>query len=445
MSVRNGRKTWKSAAVLALSAAATLAGAGCGKQAAPAEKALPLVLYTTSISGPITDFERFTGRTEAFKSVEIRARVTGYLNTVNFIDGKEVAEKTLLFEIDPRPYQAENARASATLAQAEAKEKRLDADYRRISTLYNKGVSTREEFDRADGDLAEGKAAVGIAKAQLDLAKLDLSFTKVYAPIAGRLSRRMVDAGNLVKADETPLTTIVALDPMYVNFDIDERTVLRIRRLIREGKVKSRTESEVLVQAGLADEPDFPHEGTIDFSENKVDAGTGTLRVRGLLKNPPPRVLSPGMFLRVRLPIGSEHPAVMVAEQAISSDQGKKFVYVLHPKVDPKTKLLVNVVEARPILLGMLAEGNMRVVEEGLKPGELVVISGLQRVKAGSLVQAKSLKDELKSQAEKAKSKADAPSSATRADPASPPSTPAPPAGPTPPPPPVSGSSRTAS
>jgi len=201
----------------------------------------PTVVDSLPVSDEITDYEDFTGRTDAVFSVEIRARVTGYLDKVHFADGSEVAEGAPLLEIDPRPYQAELDRTEATVVQSEAHLKRLEADNRRATSLFNRGAISREEYDRITGDYAEANAAVGISKANRDLARLNLGFTKVTAPIAGRLSRRMVDPGNLVKADETALTSIVSLDPIYVYFDIDERTLLRIRRLIREGKVQSRS------------------------------------------------------------------------------------------------------------------------------------------------------------------------------------------------------------
>lgn len=340
----------------------------------------PVVLVSTPVSDEITEYEDFTGRTDAVFSVEVRARVTGYLEKVNFKDGAEVKEGDLLFEIDPRIYQAELDRSEATVLQAEARLKRLEADNRRANLLFNRGAISREEFERISSDFAEGTAAVGIAKANRDLAKLNVGYTKVTAPISGRISRRLVDPGNLVAADVTPLTTIVSLDPMYVYFDIDERTMLRFRRLIREGKVQSREAGAVVpVHAALSDEEGFPHKGTINFSDNRVDAATGTLRVRGSIVNPIPRVLSPGLFMRVRVPIGTPHYALMISEQSLGTDQGRKFLYVVNDK---------NEVVYRPVKVGPLNEG-MRVVEEGLSRGERVIVSGLQRVKPGAKVEPK--------------------------------------------------------
>jgi len=346
----------------------------------------PVVMVGQPVTKEVSDYEDFTGRSDAVFSVEVRARVTGYLDKVLFEDGSEVKEGDVLFQIDPRPYEAALAAAEATVVQSEAHGKRLEADHRRASNLFTRGAISREEVDRIAGDYAEASAAVGIARAQRDLAKLNLQFTKVTAPIGGRTSRRLVDPGNLIQADTTSLTSIVSLDPMYVYFDVDERTMLRIRRLIREGRMKSRTEAEVPVLVGLSDEEGFPHRGLINFSDNRVDPSTGTLRVRGVLDNPKPehganRPISPGLFMRVRLPLGPPHQSLLVPEQALGTDQGKKFLYVVNDKDE---------VVYRPVSVGSLNEG-LRVIEQGLAPGERFVVSGLQRVRPGIKVEPKSI------------------------------------------------------
>jgi len=261
----------------------------------------------------------------------------------------------------------------------------------------SRGAIGREEYDRIIGDYSEAQAAVGVAKAARDMAKLSSEFTKVYAPIEGRLSRRLVDPGNLVQADVTPLTTIVSLDPLYVYFEIDERTLLRIRRLVREGKVKSRSEAKIEILVGLADEVDetgeflFPHHGEIDFSDNKVDAATGTLQLRGKLANPKSRggtrVLSPGLFAHVRLPVGDPHPAILVPEQALARDQGQRVIYVVKQeekvvkeKDKPDKVVVVDRVRKRKVDVRPHSKGLM-IIESGLKPGERVVVSGLQRIR----------------------------------------------------------------
>lgn len=382
-----------------------VAAATCGcdePKVAKSEKSPEAVLVSLPVTVEVTDFEDFTGKTEAVVSVEIRSRVSGYLDKIHFQDGDEVAEDALLFEIDARPYQAAADKAEATLKQNEARTKRLDSDLRRANALLGRGSISREEFDKIASDEAEGLASTGIVKADLDLARLNLSFTKVKAPSAGRLSRRMVDAGNLVKADDTALVSIVSLDPMHVTFDIDERTLLKIRRLIADGKIKSRQEAEIEVMIGLADEPDFPHRGTINFSDNRIDPGTGTLRVRAVTPNPKPRVLSPGLFVRVRLPIGASRRAIVVPEQAVGTDQGKKFVYVVI-KGDKDEK-----VARRPVEVGALRAG-MREIKSGVKMEDRVIVSGLQRVRENTKVSPEFQSAERPTEPKVAASKAPAP------------------------------------
>jgi len=385
----------------ALGIAVSLAGAsGCAKtEAKPPPPKAPAVVTDLPIEREVSDYEYFVGQTTAKKSVDVRARVNGYLDKLNFKDGDEVKEGDLLFEIDPRQYDAEFARTEAAVVQAEAHAHRLEADYQRARNLKGREVLSQSEFDVVAGDYSEAMAAVGIAKANRDLAKLNQNFTKVVSPIEGRISRRMVDPGNLVKADETLLTNIVTLDPVNVYFDIDERTLLRLRRLLAQGKIQSHSESELQVDLALADEEGFPHQGTVDFSDNKVDQTTGTLRVRATVPNPKPRVLSPGMFMRVRLPVGKPHMAILVPEKAIGTDQGRKFVYVVKPGTDKDGKP-ADIVEYRPITVGSQQEimvgtrpEQRRVVEQGIALGERIVVSGLQRVRPGIAVTAISTKE----------------------------------------------------
>jgi RND family efflux transporter MFP subunit len=373
---------------------------GCAEEA-PRTKGFetPKVEVAFPATETVSDFEAFTGRFEAIFTVEIRARVTGYLDKVHFADGDEVNEGALLFEIDPRPYETELKRTEASLLQSEAHQRRLNADQKRANGLYSRAAIGPEEYDRIMGDFSEAQAAVGVAHAARDMARLSLEFTKVKAPISGRLSRRLVDPGNMVQADVTPLTTIVSLDPLYVYFEVDERTLLRLRRLAREGRIKTRTSGSVIpIMVGLADEVDedtgdflFPHQGEIDFSDNKVDPATGTLQLRGKIANPKSqagtRVLSPGLFAHVRLPVGDPHPALLVPEQALARDQGQRVVYVVETRTEtqkddnnkPRTveveKAFKRLVEVKPYSKGRM------VIEKGLKPGERVVVSGLQRIR----------------------------------------------------------------
>jgi RND family efflux transporter MFP subunit len=347
---------------------------GCGpSQAQPGpSQQPPEVLVSLPVSREVTDYVDFPGRTEAVNSVEVRARVTGYLDKVHFQEGADVKQGDLLFEIDPRTYQAEFARAEANLGQVQAHLTRMEADYQRASDLLPGRRISREEFDKTVGDRREASAALGVAKANRDLAELNLNFTKVCAPLSGRISRRYIDPGNLVKADETALTTIVSLDPIYAYFDADERTTLQLQRLIRQGKIRWSPGTELPVLLGLADEDGFPKQGTINFADNRVDPDTGTWRLRGIFHNSD-HALSPGLFVRMRTPIGKPYWATLLSEEALGTDQGQKFVYV----VDDKNK-----VEYRRVKVGRLHHG-LRVITEGLTPTERIIVSGLQRVRPG--------------------------------------------------------------
>src|SRR5262245_9331789 len=234
-----------------------LVAAGCTRKPPLADPKPPEVLVALPVQKSVTEYEEFTGRTEAVRTVDVRARVTGYLDRVNFREGADVKEGDLLFEIDPRTYQADVDRAAANLGVAEAHFNRLAADFQRAQAMVKRGAMSEEEFERVAGDRSEAEATVRASRAQLDLAKLNLSFTKVTSPLTGRISRQLVDPGNLVKADDTLLTTIVTSDPMYAYFDVDERTLLRLRRMVREGRIPSARETTLQVELGLTDEEGF--------------------------------------------------------------------------------------------------------------------------------------------------------------------------------------------
>ncbi|MFQ3592956.1 MAG: efflux RND transporter periplasmic adaptor subunit [Gemmataceae bacterium] len=367
---------------------------GCArKPEKPPPPAPPEVVVRTPLVQKITETEEFTGVTRAVQTIEIRARVTGYLDKVFFQDGKDVEEGTPLFLIDPRTYKAEFDKAEATLQQNEATLERLTADYRRAQAMMPGRAISLEEIDKIRGNRNEADAAVKAARAAMESAKLNLAFTRVTAPITGRLSRRLVDPGNLVKADDTVLTTIVSLNPIHAYFDIDERTVLKLRRMIQEKKIDSARHRPIQVKIGLADEDGYSRSGTIDFIDNQLDQGTGSLRVRATLENPPINgtyTLSPNMFVRVQLPVGTPQESLLVPEAALVSDQGNKFLFVLNSD---------NQVEARRVLLGQheLIDGeSYRVIKTptptsktqkvGLQAGERVIVTGLQRVREGITV-----------------------------------------------------------
>jgi RND family efflux transporter MFP subunit len=362
---------------------------GCNKSQTPATavaKKIPEVKVSIPVAKDVIDYEDFTGRMEACKSVEIRARVTGYLKSLHFQDGDEVKKDQLLFEIDQRPFKAALAQAEANLRLADAHLKRLDADFRRSQELFKSKTISREDFDKTSGDRDEAAEAVGVAKASRDTAEINLDYTQVRAPLAGRISRRMIDPGNLVKADDTLLTRINSLDSMYVNFDINERSFIRLRRLMKEGQIASVQENRAKVRLRLADEPEYLdpkgrpiHEGTIDFEDNQLDAGTGTYRVRAEVPNRD-RFFSPGLFVRVRLPIGKPHPALLISEQALGTDQDQKFVF----KLDDQNKTLV-----QPVEVGRKHDGLVEIKGEGLKATDRIIVNGLQRIRKGDEVVAK--------------------------------------------------------
>lgn len=286
----------------------------------------------------------------------------------------------MLFEIDPPYYEAEHARAEGVVAQAEARLARLKLDHARAVGLHADRTITKEQYDLVSGDLAEAEANLKAAKASLKIASVNLGYCTIKAPISGRLSRPNIDPGNLVKADDTSLslTRIVAQDPIWVYFDLDERTMLRLKRLVNTPDAEGIEGLKLPVFIGLADETDYPHEGALDFRDNRLDPNTGTLRVRGVFPNAD-RLLTPGMFVRVRLPIGEPQNALLVPEQAVGTDQGQKFVYV----VDNKDQITY-----RQVAVGKLYEG-MRVINEGISPGERIVVTGVQRVMPGMKVEAK--------------------------------------------------------
>jgi RND family efflux transporter MFP subunit len=335
----------------------------------------PEVTVVRPSAREVTDYEEFTGRLQAAASVDLRARVSGYLTKVAFKEGSDVKKGDLLFEIDARPYQADVDRADAALNLAEARKKRTDADFARAKALLERQAVSREEFDKIAAERDEAAAALAAAKADREVVRLRLSFTKVTAPIDGRIGRTLVDPGNLVKADDTSLGTIFSMDPIYAYFDLDERTLLRLTRLAREGKFKGLREGEVPADMGLADENGFPRRGTVNFVDNRVDPDTGTVRARAVFANRD-GALVPGLFARVRLAIGNPHKALLVPEEAIRTDQEQKVVYVVNDK---------DQVVSRHVVVGTAHDG-LRVIAEGLKPEDRVITGGGRRVRPGMTV-----------------------------------------------------------
>ncbi len=343
---------------------------------------------TVDVSQPVeravTDYVDFTGRTDAVFSTDIRARVTGYLVKMPFKEGDEVKKDDLLFQIDPRPYQAQFDRAAADVVLQEAKLKLAKADNVRAKNIYkmNPGAISLQDLDKYQAAEDEAKAAVDASKANLETYKLNLEFCKVTSPIDGMVSRYYFTLGNLANQDQTVLTTVVSVDPVYAYFDMDERTLLSIKNLLNEKKLSLGPDrSNIPVLLGLQGEKGYPHKGTINFVNNKVDPLTGTITVRGTFPNPKgpggARLLQGGMFARIRLPLGKPRPALLVADRALVTDQGLKNVFV----VDAENK-----VQYRRVTPGPLQEDGLRVIEEGLKAGEWVAVSGLQMIRPKMVV-----------------------------------------------------------
>ncbi len=345
--------------------------AGCSQSPAigPAPPP-PTVKVSQPVEHAVTDYADFTGRTMAVEAVKLRARVWGHLDKINFTEGAVVEKGAVLFVIDQRSYKAALARADAEVAQSEARHNRLLGDHKRAQALARAKAISAEDYERIAGDLAEADAMRKSTAANREVAKLNLEFTEVKAPISGHISRAMVTVGNMVESGETGgtvLTTIMSTDPMYAYFDVDDQTWVRVRAQFRNSLLDTPT-----VHLGLTNEKGYPHPGKLDFVDNQVDAGTGTLRTCGVFANKD-RLLTPGLFVRVRVPLGSSHAGLLVADRAIDTDQGQKVLYVVNRE---------NIVEKRVVKLGSLHDG-LREIASGLKTKEQVIIEGIQRVRAG--------------------------------------------------------------
>ena len=439
-------------AAVVLAVAATLSMTGCGRnaaaQAAQAAPPPPQVDVAQVVARRVTDFDEFTGRFEAVERVEIRPRVSGYIASVSFAEGREVKKGDVLFVIDPRPYEADYKHAKAQLDQARSQSELAKSERERATRLLQAHAISQEEYDTRVAGLQQADANVEAAQAALDTAALNLTFTRVTAPISGRISRALVTEGNLVTSGQTMLTTLVSLDPIYVRFDGDEQAYLKYTRLAREnaqarasaggakdagsagvngkqgvdagksGKVNGTTsraagkqalannlannqvpngtgvstgkaadvttvtavppeagEAGAAVMVGLADEPGYPHNGVMVFVDNEVDPTTGTIRGRARLDNHD-RAFTPGLFARVKLMGSNQYDALLINDSAVGTDQTVRYVLVVGAD---------NKVQYRPVKLGPIIDG-LRVITDGLKPGETIVVNGLQRVRPGSSV-----------------------------------------------------------
>lgn len=363
--------------VLALASAGLLAVSCKPAKTAPATQATPAsVTVAMPVKKRIMEWDEFVGRLASPKTVELRARVSGYLDKVHFKEGTDVKENDLLFTIDRRPYQAIVDRAQAELERTKTHAELASSEAKRAEGLVASRAISAEDFEQKVKTKVEAQATVRGAEAALAIAKLDLEFTEVRAPIAGRVSDARVREGNLIIGGNTDsatqLTTIVAVDPIYCYIDIDERSSLKYRQLYREGKRESALFGEVEAQMGLANEEGFPHAGKVDFVDNQISPNTGTIRSRAVFPNAD-RLMSPGYFARVRVPGSGEYDAVLIRDSAIGSDQGRPYVFVVDKE---------DVAHYRTIVVGPVEDG-LRVVKEGLKADERIVVNGLLAVKNG--------------------------------------------------------------
>jgi membrane fusion protein, multidrug efflux system len=366
--------------ILGLLAVVGFLASACHQPKASMAPPTPAVTAKQPVQREIVEWDEYPGRLDPVDMVEVRARVSGYLDSVQFKDGAMVKKGDLLFQIDPRPYQAELARQEAALNQTETRLELAINDLSRANRLLKSKAISEEEADSRNKAQREAEAAVKSAKAALDSAKLNLEYTRITAPISGRISRKFITEGNLVNGNQgqaTLLTTIVSVDPVYCYVDADERSVLKYQQLTREGKNLNLRNGKVVCELELADETDFPHKGILDFVDNRVNPTTGTLRVRGVFANPEPDlVLQPGYFARVRVPGSGKYPALLVPDQSLGTDQGQKFVYTVSDQ---------DAIEYKLVKLGPAFEG-LRVVREGLQSNEWVVVNGLMSIRPGSKV-----------------------------------------------------------
>ena len=362
-------------AALRWSALGAVLLAGCQRQNQFVPPPPPKVTVAQPVQREVQDYMEFTGTTRATATVEIRARVNGYLERIAFEDGQEVKQGDLLFVIEQAPFRAALAAAEAGLQKARANLQLAQADLARTTELFQKSVVTEQEMDTRKAQVAIDEANVAAAQAAVDQAKLDFGYTEIRAPISGRIGQHLVDVGNLIRSGESRMTVIESHDPIHVYFNVSERDLLRF--LQTSGKVKTGAPDAQLSQLslGLPGEDGFPHQGQVDFRELGVDPGTGTIMRRGIFPNADGRLV-PGMFVRVRTPIGPPQRRLVVAERAVGSDQRGDYLLVVDQE---------NTVEYRPVKLGLLVDGQ-RVVKEGVQEGDWVVVDGLQRARPGAKV-----------------------------------------------------------
>jgi RND family efflux transporter MFP subunit len=356
-------------------------GAGCdqGGTSQSQQKgapSLPTVTVSQPLQREIIEWDEYTGRFEAVEAVDVRARVSGYLTELHFKDGQAVKQGDLLFVLDARPFERTLEQAQAELMQAQTKVQNTNLDVARGKPLLERRIISEKTFDDRESLVREAQAGVKVAEAKVKTAELELSFTRITSPISGRISRTQVTAGNWVSAggaaNATLLTTIVSQDPIYIYFDLSENNYIKYRRLAERGVNSAAAQLGAPVEVALPDERGFPHKALLDFLDNRLDQGTGTLRARGVMANPA-GLFSPGLFARVRVTGTAPYLAVLLPDEAIGTDQTNKFVYVVAEDGG---------VARSNVKLGPLHEG-LRVVREGLAAEQWVITRGLQRARPG--------------------------------------------------------------
>jgi RND family efflux transporter MFP subunit len=358
---------------------ALLSIGGCGKPGGSAQSAPPpQVSVAQVLEKRVKDWDEFTGRLQAVETVEIRPRVSGYIDKVAFTEGSQVKRGDLLFVIDPRPYQAEYDRAAADVKRYRTALDLARIELVRVQRLKDSGAVSEEELDERKSTVAQAEANVAGAQAALEAASLNLNFTRVTSPIAGRVSRAEITRGNLVTGGSnggTLLSSVVSMDPMYLYFDADEQSYLRYAKMARSGVGPDSNDARNAVQVGLANEEGFPHAGALDFVDNQLSPQTGTIRARAVLQNQNGQ-FTPGLFARVQLLVSGEYSAILIEDRAVNTDQNQKYVLLLGAN---------NQIEYRKVKLGRVIEG-LRIVREGLKPGDVIVVNGAQRAHPGVTV-----------------------------------------------------------
>lgn len=349
-------------------------------QQAAAAPPPPEVTVAEPIVREIMEWREFTGQFEALDSVEVRARVSGYLESRNFTDGQLVKKGELLFVIEPRPFELALDQAKATLAQSKAELKLAESQLQRTAQLREKDFAAQSTLDERQAQVDTAKAAVETAEAAVQRAELDLDYTHVVAPMSGRVGRREVSVGNLVMGgtggSTTLLTDIVSLDPIYLVFDVSESDGIAYKRLVTQGELPSARNGRVEIEGQLMDEKDWTLKGYIDFVDNQYDASTGTIRVRAVFPNPQ-MFITPGQFGRVRVPMSKLKPTMLVPAAAVTSDQAAKQLYTVGEE---------NVVVPKTIEPGPIVGDNLQIVRGGIEPGDRVIINGLMRARPGATV-----------------------------------------------------------